>query len=178
MSPHLEKIRRKAERLTRDLSAEQWHAAPKGKWSAAEIFEHLLLTFTATTEGTLKAMQAGQPMCREVTLRDRLGRFYVARLGVFPRGMQAPRHVVPKHGIDADALRRFYDALVAMDATLSDAERRFGAKTQILDHPILGPFTAQEWRQFHRVHAYHHFRQLAARRNTVNPQSTSAQRAS
>jgi len=177
VSPNLEKIRTKAERLTRDLSPEQWLGAPKGKWSAAEIFEHLLLTFTATTKGTLKAMQAGQPLCHEVTWSNRVGRFYVVQLGIFPRGMQAPTHVVPKQGLAADALRRFNDALVAMDSTLNDAERRFGAKTRILDHPILGPFTAQDWRRFQRVHAFHHFRQLAARRSQMGLQHSTTQSA-
>ena len=177
MSPHLEKIRTKAERLTRDMSPEQWCTAPKGKWCTSEIFEHLLLTFTATTKGTLNAMQAGQPLCREVRWRDRVGKFYVVGLGIFPRGMQAPKQTVPRQGLGDEALRRFNDALVAMDSTLSDAERRFGARTRILDHPSLGPLTAQEWRRFHRVHADHHFRQVAARRNQTGVHKATVQSA-
>ncbi len=82
------------------------------------------------------------------------------RLGVFPTGQKAPKHTAPRAGLGPEVLRRFNDALVAMDATLNDAERRFGSKTKLLDHPVLGPLTAREWRRFHRVHATHHLRQV------------------
>ena len=49
-----------------------------------------------------------------------------------------------------------------MDATITDAERRFGRNVKLLDHPILGPLTAKEWRQFHQVHSKLHLRQMAA----------------
>jgi hypothetical protein len=60
-------------------------------------------------------------------------------------------------------MRRFYDALVAMDATLTDAERRFGTQVKLLDHPFIGPLNAREWRQFHRTHSRHHLKQVADR---------------
>jgi len=163
VSPHLEKVRAEAHRVTRDLSPDDWLHSPAGKWSASQILEHLLLTFTATTKGTLKTMQAGSPFCREATWRDRAGRFYVLGLGRIPGGLKAARNITPREGLSGNNLRAFNDALVAMDATLTDAERRFGRKTRILDHPILGPLTAEQWRRFHLVHARHHFRQIATR---------------
>jgi len=170
LSPHLEKIRAKAERLTRDFSPEEWHYACDGKWSASLTLEHLLLTFTATTKGTLKAMQAREPRCRHITWRDRFGKIYVLGLGRFPGGIKAPKNLAPQQGLQGNNLRQFNDGLVAMDATLNDAERRFGKKTRILDHPLLGPLTAEEWRRFHQVHAEHHFRQIAARRPAAKQQ--------
>lgn len=164
MSPHLEKIRDEAERLTRDFSPEDWHYSRGEKWSASLILEHLLLTFTATTRGVLKTMQAGEPFCRETTWRDRTGRFYVLLLGRIPGGLKAAKNITPKQGLPSDNLRAFNDALVAMNAILNDAERRFGKKTRILDHPMLGPLTAEDWRRFHRVHAEHHLRQITVRR--------------
>lgn len=163
MSPELETIRGKAEKLTQQFSDDDWQRAPAGKWCALQTFEHLLLTFSATTKGTLRAMEAGEPSCREVTLRDRVATLYVVGLGVFPKGRSAPKHTLPKGALQTEPLRRFNDALVAMDATLMDAERRFGKKTKLLEHPGLGPLTADQWRKFHRVHANHHFRQVAAR---------------
>ena len=164
MSPHLEKVRAKAERLTSSFSPEDWRYACGGKWSASLVLEHLLLTFTATTKGTQKAMQGDEPRCRPITWRDRFGKIYVLRLGKIPGGLKSAKSVTPQRGLEADNLRQFNDALVAMDATLNDAERRFGRKAKLLDHPVLGPLTAEEWRRFHRVHAEHHLRQIAARR--------------
>ena len=164
MSPHLERVRSEAERLTRDLLPDDWRYSRDGQWSASLILEHLLLTFTATTKGLLKTMQAGQPFCREATWRDRAGRFYVLRLGRIPSGLKSARNITPKQGLPGNNLRAFNDALVAMNTTLDDAERRFGKRMRILEHPMLGPLTAEEWRRFHLAHAEHHFRQIAARR--------------
>ncbi|MGZ4836286.1 MAG: DUF1569 domain-containing protein [Terriglobales bacterium] len=32
-----------------------------------------------------------------------------------------------------------------------------------MDHPFLGPLTADEWRKFHWVHGRHHTRQIRER---------------
>jgi hypothetical protein len=163
VSPELEQIRREAERLTGDMSPAEWRHAPPGKWSCAQIFEHLLLSYTATTKGTLKAMQIGKPLGGKPTLRDRISTLYVAGLGFLPSGRTAPKQTTPKDGIGLESLRQFNDALVAMDATLTDAEKRFGTRVKLLDHPILGPLTAREWRRFHRTHARHYLKQIAER---------------
>ncbi len=163
MSPELEQIRREAERLAGQMSQADWHHAPPGKWNCAEILEHLMLTYAATTQGTLKAMEMGKPLGGKPTLRDRVSTFYVAGLGFLPSGRAAPKHTIPTNGEGVDSLRPFNDALVAMDATLTDAEKRFGSRVRLLDHPVLGPLTAREWRCFHRTHSRHHFKQIAER---------------
>lgn len=167
MSPHLEKVRAEAHRLTRDFSPEDWEHSCDGKWSASQILEHLLLTFTATSKGALKTTQAGASLCRDATWRELGRRFYVLRLGRMPGGLKSAKNITPREGLPGNSLCVFNDALVAMDAVLNDAERRFGKKTRILDHPILGPLTAEQWRRFHWVHANHHFRQIATRRAAV-----------
>jgi len=108
-------------------------------------------------------MQIGKPLGGKPTLRDRISTFYVAGLGFLPSGRTAPEQTTPKNGTGLESLRQFNDALVAMDATLMDAEKRFGTGVKLLDHPILGPLTAREWRRFHRTHARHHLKQIAER---------------
>ncbi len=161
MSPELEHIRCEVERLTRGWSESDWQCAPPGKWTSAQILEHLRLTFTVTSKGILNTMETGRPLGSKPTLPDRLRTFWVAKLGLMPSGRTAPKQTVPQDGLEDHSLRRFYDALVAMDATLADAERRFGGRVKLLDHPVLGPLSAGEWRQFHRTHAKHHLRQVA-----------------
>ena len=112
------------------MSKADWHHAPPGKWSCAQIFEHLLLSYAATTKGTRKAMEIGKPLGGRPTLRDRISTFYVAGLGLLPSGRTAPKHTTPKDGGGLESLRQFNDALVAMDATLTDAEKRFGGQSQ------------------------------------------------
>lgn len=165
MSPELEFIRRETERATRGVSPGALLQAPAGKWNSAQILEHLLLSYTATTKGLLRTMDAGQPQRGRPDFKQRMRRFYVLVLARFPAGIEAPQHTVPRREPDKEPLRRFSDALVAMDATLADAEKRFGANTRLLNHPVLGPLTAQEWRRFHQVHGRHHLKQIIARIN-------------
>ncbi len=163
MSPELEAVRREVEQLTRTASEAVWHQAPPGKWSCALIFEHLLLSYTGTTKGISNTMQAGRPLGGKTTWPDRIKTVWVTKLGLIPSGRVAPSFLTPKNGLPLDSLRRFYDALVAMDATLADAERRFGSQVKLLNHPFIGPLNAREWRQLHRTHTRHHLKQAADR---------------
>jgi hypothetical protein len=63
----------------------------------------------------------------------------------------------------AEAKRVITPELQQMGSGLDDCERRFGSRTKIMDHPILGPLTAEEWRKFHWVHGRHHVRQIRER---------------
>jgi DinB superfamily len=166
VSPELEYVRRETERATREASAEALSQAQNGKWSPIQVLEHLALSYTATTKGLLRATQSGQIERGGRTLKHRARCFYVLGLGRFPSGVEAPKHVVPGAGLGDDPLRRFNDALVAMDSMLVDAEKRFGRTTWVLNHQVLGPLTAQQWRRFHEVHGRHHLKQVAARLNT------------
>jgi len=161
LSPELEHIRREVEKLTRDWSESDWHRAMAGKWTSGQMLEHLLLSFIGTTKGLRSVMEAGRPLGGKPTMRDRVRTLYVAKLGLMPAGAMSPESVFPKDGLDQDSMRRFYDALVALDATLADAERRFGKSIKLLEHPILGPLNTGDWRRFHRTHAKHHLKQIA-----------------
>lgn len=163
MSPELAQIRREVEQLAREASENGWLQAPAGKWSCAVIFEHLRLSYTGTSKGLQIAMERGRPLGSKPTLTQRVKTFFVTKLGFMPSGRVAPLPTTPKNGLPLDSLRRLFDALVAMDATLSDAERRFGSQVKLLDHPFIGPLNAKEWRQFHRAHARHHLKQAAER---------------
>ena len=85
MSPHLQRVRVKAEGLTRDFSPQDWQRGNPGKWCASEILEHLILSYSATTKGTLKTLHAAEPFCRQLTWGDRAAQFYVISLGIFPK---------------------------------------------------------------------------------------------
>lgn len=142
------------------MSPEDWRYAPPGKWSCAQTLEHLLLSYTATTQGTQTALQTGKPLGGQPTLKDKLATFYVARMGIVPSGRRAPKASHAATGPGVESLRQFNDALVAMDAALTNAEKRFGRVAKILDHPVLGPMNTKDWRRFHRAHAAHHLKQI------------------
>jgi hypothetical protein len=163
VAPELEQIRREVEAITCGWSSTQWDRALPGKWTTAQIFEHLLLTYTGTTKGLRRALDNGSVTTGTSTLPHRVRKFAVTKFGYMPSGREAFRQIMPGEGLSADSMRRFYDALVAMDSTLFDAERRFGRRARLLDHPFLGPLNAQEWRLFHRTHTRHHLKQVVER---------------
>jgi hypothetical protein len=160
MDSSLEELSNALRSAAGGMSSQQlrWH--PDGKWCAGEILEHLYLTYTGTIKGFQKVLAANKPLTTRATLRQRLRRSVVIGLGHMPEGRKAPANTVPK-GLPPETVRDDICAkIAAMDAAITECEARFGRKVRLLDHPILGPLTATQWRKFHLVHGLHHHKQL------------------
>ncbi len=139
LSPELEQIRREVEQLTRTVPSEAgWYQAPPGKWSCALIFEHLLLSYTGTTKGLLfaghewRTTSGSKAHPSADTVKKAM---LVTKLGIHAiRAYRSNSHNLTawiyRGLVISDSMRRFYDGLVALDATLADAERRFGRRTK------------------------------------------------
>jgi uncharacterized protein DUF1569 len=54
-----------------------------------------------------------------------------------------------------------------MDAIIAQCEARFGPQVKLLDHPILGPLSATQFRKLHLVHGQHHLKQLRRLRESA-----------
>jgi len=143
----------------------------EGKWSAAEVLEHLYLTYLGTTKSLERCLQQGQPLARAVTGRDRVRTAIVIGLGYLPTGRKSPERALPKGMPVEQVVKEITSQLAAMDEALARCEAHFGRKTRLFDHPNLGPLTARQWRKFHLVHGRHHVRQLRKLTSTGNPKS-------
>jgi hypothetical protein len=164
MNSHLESLRRELESVTQQWSETAAHRAPAGKWSAAQILEHLYLTCMGTNRGIAKCLDKQSPLATQTTTaKQRVRKWVVLGLGYMPDGAKAPERTVPR-GLPVGEVRAaIFQELASMDSGLDACEKRFGAAQKIMDHPILGPFTAEEWRRFHYVHGRHHTRQIQQR---------------
>lgn len=152
------------------LSTEQlsWH--PPGKWSVAEILEHLYLTYTGTSKGFAKVLDSGKISGNVPTWKQRLGALIVVQVGYFPRGVKSPRVAVPRGLPSEQSLAEIGAKLAEMEGVMGRCEASFGAETRILDHPLLGPFSVSQWRKFHLVHGLHHVKQIRRlRRQSEKP---------
>ena len=131
----------------------------EGKWCAAEILEHLNLTYTGTIRNLERRLSEGKP-----SATPRGGRLWqrllLTRLGYFPRGRQSPERVRPRGAPHDQVVADIFHNLEKMDRMIAECEKRFGRRTPVADHPILGPLTAAEWRGFHLTHGKHHARQM------------------
>jgi hypothetical protein len=168
MDSRLDKLKGSLQSAVEGMSSEQlsWH--PPGKWCAAELLEHLYLTYTGTIKGFERVVSKGKPLASRASMAQRMLTLVVVGLGHMPAGRKAPAMVLPK-GLPAEQVRNEIGAkIVAMEAIIAQCEARFGRRVQLLDHPILGPLSATQWRKLHLVHGQHHLKQiLRLRENTT-----------
>lgn len=134
------------------------------RWSIAEIVEHLALAYEGTTKSVQRCMDRGTPAATSPGWRQRFFKWVIVDVGYFPTGAEAPKHVRPQGVGLAAAVERAHEGLATMDQALAAAADRFGDRVALVDHPILGAFSIEDWRRFHRVHTRHHARQIHARR--------------
>jgi hypothetical protein len=164
MHHHLERCLSFLERATGGLTETQGRARLDGKWSVAEIVEHLDRAYAATAKGLERCLASDRPQASTPTLASRLRVAVVIRAGHFPRGRLAPRAVLPTGTLGlADALASARRSLRALDMAAIGASGRFG-RARVMDHPVIGPLTVDQWRRFHWVHTRHHARQIEQRR--------------
>lgn len=163
MNSYLERLRQELEDAVGGADAGDLAKAPAGKWSARQILEHLFLTYMHTSRGLAKCLEQGAPLATRATPKDRLATLLVVNFGYLPEGRKSPERAVPRGMPLEEVQQAIAPELQRMGVGLDDCERRFGVRTKILDHPVLGPLTAEEWRKFHWVHGRHHARQIRER---------------
>ena len=166
MDPHLGRLQREVEAAVAGLGKEEMLRHPPGKWCPAEILEHLYLTYTGTVKGFERVLAARRSLAGKPTWKNRVQAWIVVGLGYMPRGREAPKQARPK-GLAAETVSESIAPEIAkMDDIITRCEHQIGKNVIVLDHPILGPFTASQWRKFHLVHGLHHLKQIRRLRET------------
>src|SRR5580658_5828110 len=96
MDSRLEKLKEDIESAVEGMSGEQlsWHLP--GKWCAAEVLEHLYLTYTGTIMGFERVMTRGKPLATRASMAQRALTLVVVELGHLPAGRKAPAIVSRK----------------------------------------------------------------------------------
>jgi hypothetical protein len=163
MHPRLQPLNASLESAVAGMSGDQMRRCIPGKWCAAEVLEHLYLTYTGTIKGLERVLATGTPLATRPSLKHRVATLIVVGYGYLPSGRKTPAVAAPKGLGEEDVRPRIGAALETMDALLAQCEARFG-RVKLLDHPILGPLSATQWRKFHVVHGRHHIKQLIALR--------------
>jgi hypothetical protein len=153
---------------TQGMTEEQlaWH--PEGKWSTAQILEHLCKTYTGTKLGYEKAMATNRSLAgASKGLQQSLARFVLINLGYFPTGRKSPERALPSNNwTGSHATRTICEELVKLIEAQQKVETKFSG-VKVVDHPVLGPLTPDQWARFHYVHAKHHMKQIAGLRRQM-----------
>ena len=166
MDSRLKKLQRVISESLADSVSENIDTPAAGKWGAAELLEHLYLSYTGTTKGFERVAAAGKSLATSATWPQRLRTFVVVGCGYMPDGAEAPSVTRPR-GLPAEQVRtEIIPAIQKMDEVISRGEAAVGRHAKILDHPILGPLTVMQWRKLHLVHGKHHAEQIRRLRRT------------
>ena len=72
MDSYLERLQQAIASATHGMSDEELTRQPEGKWSAAEVLEHLYLTYTGTQKAFERCLKAGKPLAGAPTLKQRV----------------------------------------------------------------------------------------------------------
>lgn len=146
----------------RQVPSERWNTATmEGKWSPAQVVEHLRLTYEAVT----REATGGTGLRVRTTwwLRLFLRLAYLRRIldqGAIPPGARAPRELMPGPGpFEREAL------LARLAAAVERAEAVFvgdgRGRARGFTHHVFGRLDAGDALRFATVHNHHHARQLA-----------------
>ncbi|MGH9530447.1 MAG: DUF1569 domain-containing protein [Terriglobales bacterium] len=158
MNTYLQRLKNAIELAVQGMSESDLTRRPsEGKWSPAEILEHLCLTYKVTTKNLERSLTAGRPLGGPRTLKQRLVNVLVLDLAYFPAGRDSPQGAKPKGLLVSGEV---YRKLADMNDVIQDCEIKFGKPAFVADHPILGPLTTHQWRKFHWVHGRHHVKQI------------------
>jgi hypothetical protein len=160
MNSYLERLRQELEQATAGADATRLAQSPEGKWSAAQILEHLLHTYKGTNAGLKHCLEQGSPSASRTTMKDRFATLLVVGFGYLPEGRKAPDRTMPRGMTPVEIRPAVASELKRLAAQMDACELKFGTRTKLLDHPFIGPLTADQWRKFHWVHGRHHIRQM------------------
>jgi uncharacterized protein DUF1569 len=141
----------------------EWERGPAGKWTPAQIVEHLALGLTLSAETFLSRKNHAPMKRRSRTPAEQIARLFIFGLRRFPPGRKSPERTTPPPQIDHRAAEEHFlagvEAWDQVDRALLP-ERRADL---FVKHPRMGDLTVEEWMRFHVIHARHHAKQIRQR---------------
>lgn len=147
----------------RDRTEADWQRAPAGKWTSAQIVEHLAIGIAGSADKFAERRERPPMTRRPRRLIERIAGVAILGWGWYPQGFKAPEGTVPAaHITRAAAEAHFRDGIAKWEALEQDLLPR-RPRDLFLKHPRLGDLTMPEWVRFHLVHARHHARQIKQR---------------
>jgi len=143
-------------------SPSEWTIAPEGKWSVAQIVEHLVIAFDIVATG-FAALPADGTGGRQATPAQSVMRHALLGSGDLPAGMRAPDISQPSEDPDPELVVASFRMGVEQTRTLVEDWPEERQLTSFLRHPVLGDLNLPEWVRFHYVHCSLHSRQIEKR---------------
>ena len=164
------KVRRQLERLEQivlddleQVKGDVWHRAPAGKWSLAQIVDHLgrsMETIVTAFEGQADA----EPRGRHATPKQHLLRHLMLGAHKLPKPRAISERNRPGERPDPEMTTAAFRMAVERLSSLTEtwpAARREGV---FVPHPVLGDLNLPEWGRFFYLRGRQYAHQIAVRR--------------
>jgi hypothetical protein len=166
MQDDLRRLDTEVTKALHGLDARHTQATPLAhpeKWSIQQIVEHLLNTYRGSTPAIQARIEKRSGTRAKPTLRQKIGQFFIIKLGLFPQGRIAPAAVAPTQPITVQSgeelARRVSAELRKLSEVTARGQHIFGDRRAVA-HIILGPLSMKQWRRFHLIHGLHHVKQI------------------
>lgn len=141
------------------VTEEDWHRSPPGKWSVAQIVEHLAVSVDLVAQ--LMEERAELPgRGRRSKPHQTVLRHLVLGAGRLPGGLKAVEASWPSADPEPELVTAQFRMGVEMTRLLSTEWPEERQEAVFLRHPYLGDLNLPEWVRFHYIHCRHHARQI------------------
>ena len=143
----------------RSLDQDAWQRSPAaGKWSPAQVTEHVTLAYERTREMLHSPSPAGIPFFLRPLIRFLYVR-PILKSGRFPKSGKAPRPFRPS-GTPTSSEALCARLRTAADGIEADVEQLASLGEKAFDHPVFGSVKLPDCLRFLALHTTHHRRQL------------------
>jgi hypothetical protein len=145
-----------------DVQKGAWHRAPPGRWSVAQILDHLARGLDAVVQ-KLEERKTRTDLTRRASPKQHLLRHLMLGIGRIPPGRRTPDATRPGDRPDPElATAQFRMAIRRLEALceMLPAEQQ---QRVFVSHPVVGDLNLPEWVRFFFVHNRHHAHQIDVR---------------
>lgn len=146
----------------KSVEGENWHRAPDGNWSLAQIVGHIAIgvDLVATSFEKLGEKKSRE---RRATPEQSLMRHLILGVGEMPEDQEHPHIVEPPERPDPEAVQAQFRMGVERTGQLVSEWPQEKQESVWVAHPLFGDFNLPEWVRFHFVHCRHHAAQIERR---------------
>jgi hypothetical protein len=144
------------------LSADDWHRAPPGKWTVAQIVQHLAISIDVVAKLFAERGEKGG-MRRRAKPHETVMRHLVLGAGRIPGLPRVSDLANPEEDPDPDLITAQLRMGVEEFTRLANEWPEARREDVFVRHPLLGDLNLPEWVRFHYLHCRHHAREIRDR---------------
>ena len=160
VSRHLARLEPLVLKPLHGVPEEEWHRAPRGKWTICQVVEHLAVSVDLVAQ-LLEERAELRGRRRRSKPHETVLRHLVLGGGRLPRGLKTVLSAAPSEHPDQELVTAQFRMGVEMTKLLNEQWSQERKQSVFLPHPYLGELNLPEWVRFHYIHCRHHVRQIS-----------------